>query len=56
MDKIKEFIKTHRKELIIGGGLIFAYRLGFSRGCKATDRAVKNMIREAYQAVKITHF
>ena len=46
MDKIKEFISDHRKELIIGGGLIFAYKLGFNAGCKSTDKAVKKFIKE----------
>ena len=52
MDKIREFIKKHQNELMIGGGLIFAYNLGFRRGCKCTDRAVTHFVNKLYKLIE----
>ena len=56
MDKVKEFINKHKTELIIGTSLIFAYKLGFKRGCNATEKAVNNLFREAARTMNITKF
>ena len=56
MEKAKQFIKDHKKELIISGGLIFAYKLGFYRGCKATDKAVTAFVNKLIEIVQIEHF
>ena len=60
LDKFKDWIVEHRKEIIISGAIIFAYRCGFRNGCKATDRAVtkvfKNLDAFITKTLKITKF
>lgn len=56
MEKVKTFISDHKKEIAIGFGFIIFYKIGFNTGCKATDKAVKNLINQAYRATSIHHF
>lgn len=56
MEKTKSWIMEHKKELLIGAGIIFIYRLGFKHGCKATDKAVCNAFDEAVKALEVTRF
>lgn len=51
-----EWIKEHKKEIAIAAAIIFAYRLGFKTGCRATDNAVSNWCKEASKALQITKF
>lgn len=53
---IKEWLMEHKKELIIGAGIIFTYRLGFRHGCQATDNAVCNLFKEAAKTMEVTRF
>ena len=32
MDKAKEFIKDHKKEILVGIGVVVAYKIGYKRG------------------------
>lgn len=56
MDKTKSWIMEHKKELLIGAGIIFIYRLGFKHGCEATDKAVCNLFKEAAKTMEVTRF
>lgn len=44
MEKIKEFVKEHKKEIAIVAGSFIIYRIGFRHGCKASNRAIKNLV------------
>ena len=46
MDKAKEWIVTHKVELAVVGSFVIGYKIGFKRGCKATDQAVSRLICE----------
>lgn len=56
MEKTKSWIMEHKKELLIGAGIIFIYRLGFKHGCQATDNAVCNLFKEAAKTMEVTRF
>ena len=56
MEKTKSWIIEHKKELLIGAGIIFIYRLGFKHGCQATDNAVCNLFKEAAKTMEVTRF
>lgn len=56
MDKVKDWVMEHKKEIAIGTAIIFAYRLGFKHGCQATDKAVNNLFKEAAKAMEVTRF
>ena len=51
MNEIKEFIQKHKTEILIGTGIIFVYKVGFNMGCKASDRAVNNLVKEAARSM-----
>lgn len=53
MEKIKQFCIDHKKEIAITAAIIFAYRLGFKSGCKATEDAVNNLFKEATKAMEV---
>ena len=46
MDEVKEWIKIHKVELSVVGSFVIGYKIGFGRGCRATDRAVSRLINE----------
>ena len=56
MEKVKEWVSNHKKEIIVGAGIIFIYRLGFKHGCQATDKAVSNLFKEAAKTMEVTRF
>ena len=56
MEKAKNWVMEHKKELAVTAGLIFAYHLGFKNGCQTTDKAVSNLFKEAAKAMEVTRF
>jgi hypothetical protein len=56
MEKTKSWIMEHKKEILIGAGIVFIYRLGFKHGCEATDKAVSNLFEEAKKATGVSIF
>lgn len=51
MDKVKEFIKEHKTELMYASAAILIYSIGFRRGIKVSERAVTHLCNEAAKAV-----
>ena len=51
MDKIKEFVTTHKNEIILASVAIVAYRIGFKKGMKTTENAVTHLFDEASKVV-----
>ena len=56
MEKVRNFIKEHNKEILICAGIIFVYRLGFKSGFSSSELAMKNLIRETSKALDIKRF
>ena len=56
MDKFKEFVKKHQKEICIGAWIIFAYQVGFRKGCRASNQAVTNLFENAAKTMNLTKF
>lgn len=56
MEKVKEWVSNHKKEIVVGAGIIFVYRLGFKHGCQATDKAVSNLFKEAAKTMEVSRF
>ena len=46
IDKIKNWVDGHKVELAVAAAWGLGYKIGFKRGCKATDRAVSRLICE----------
>ena len=47
MEKVKQFVKDHKKELsVIAAGLII-YRMGYRNGFNASERAINNIFEQA---------
>lgn len=56
MDKIKEFIKKHKTEIIYVGSGILIYNIGFNRGFKKAKEAISYVFDEAARTLPITKF
>lgn len=54
MDKVKEFVNEHKKELMYAAGIIMIYSLGFRRGVKTSERAIVHFCNEAAKATGVS--
>ena len=58
MEKVKEFVKNHQKEIVIGTAIYFAYcvghRAGWKRCYKTVMKAVGSLDNQGYRLVKVT--
>lgn len=57
MEKIKEFVKDHKKEIAIGVGVFLIYRIGYSRGYSSYKKVVVNtfdtMKKDGFNVVQL---
>ncbi len=55
MDKVKDFVVTHKNEIIFVSIGVVAYKIGFRKGFKAAERAVTHLVTEAAKYVPEVH-
>ena len=51
MEKAKDFVVEHKKEILCAAGLIFVYNLGFKRGYRTAENAVTYFVNEVAKHV-----
>lgn len=58
MEKVKEFVKTHQKEIAIGAALYLSYCIGYRRGWNKYNRIIMKALHEidekGYRLIKVT--
>lgn len=53
MDKIKDFISNHYKELLIAGGFVLIYKVGYKVGVKETQKTIYKIFDAAGKALEV---
>lgn len=52
VDKVKQFVTDHKKEILFACSGIFIYKLGFHNGFNASERAVNNIFEKASRTIQ----
>ena len=49
---IKNFVKDHKKEILIGTGIILIYNLGWNRGYNSASKIAGNLMVDFFSGVE----
>jgi len=56
MKDIKDFIKNHKKEIIIVMSGVIIYNIGFRSGYKSAIKAIDRFVLDCAKHIDVTHF
>ena len=54
MDKVKQFVSDHKKEIIFVTAVVFSYRIGYKSGFNASERAINNIFKQAGKVMEVS--
>lgn len=54
MEKVKQFIEDHKKEIIFVSAIILSYRVGYKTGFGASERAINNVFKQASKVMEVS--
>lgn len=52
MEEIKNFILNHKKEILIGTGIIFLYNLGYNKGYNSASKIAGKLMVDFFSGVE----
>lgn len=53
MDKVKDFVVTHKKEIICVTIGLAIYQIGFKAGFKSAEKAITHLCNEAAKTMEV---
>ena len=53
MEKVKDFVVKHKKELAFASAAIVIYSLGFNKGFKSAERGMNYIFEQAAKSLEV---